>query len=166
MFAATLLLLIMAGATYYRYFPTKEDVVFDDEFDAIDQIVAAESKSAMTAPSVAASVRNLVATVLLRTGGTEAEQLRLTRLRLIASAPALQARQAIEERRMFGLLVQLIADSAHRQVDDVQVRLATAAVAAVQFEASRCWAARGGEIDFNDLINEALTMVEPLLNDL
>lgn len=144
--------------TFYRYFPTKEDVVLDDDYDPlIEQTVAVRPADEPLMTTVRAGAAAVVAAV-------EADrEENLIRLRLIATVPALMARQAIEGRKDFDLITRSLAARTGRSTDDYQLRLAAATASAAQFEAARYWAEHDGADSLADLINQALTAVEPLL---
>jgi MftR C-terminal domain len=76
------------------------------------------------------------------------------------------ARQALEGRRTFDLLARVIAARTSRSVQDYQLRLAAAALAAALFEAARYWADNDGADDLAQLVDQAVTAVGPLLAEL
>jgi len=147
--------------TFYRYFPTKEDVVLDDYYDPlIEQTVASRPAGEPLMATVRAGAAAVVAAV-------EADrEENLIRLRLIAAVPALMARQAIEGRKTFDLIARSLAARTGHSTEDYQLRLAAATAAAAQFEAARYWAEHDGAESLADLIGQALTAVEPLLQAL
>jgi AcrR family transcriptional regulator len=144
--------------TFYRYFPTKEDVVLYDDYDAI---VEATIAGLPVGEPLADTFRAVAAAVA---AATEADQENnLARLSLIGTSPVLDARHAGEERRSVALIARLLADRTARTADDFQVQLTAAAVMAVLFTASRRWAAGQGTVPFRTLVDQAVTTVEPLL---
>jgi AcrR family transcriptional regulator len=151
----------VSTTTFYRCFPTKEDVVIDDDYDAILEEIFA---SASADEPLVAPVRACAAA----TGAAvEADRdYNLARLRLAATVPALQVRYAGEERRSAGLLTRLLASQTGRSATDYQVELAAAALVAVLFAASRRWAAEQAATPLTTLMDEAVTMIEPLLGAL
>jgi AcrR family transcriptional regulator len=151
----------ISTTTFYRYFPTKEDVIIDDDYDAIlEEIFASTSADE---PLVA-----LVRACAAATGAAvEADRdYNLARLRLVATVPVLQARYAGEERRSADLLARLLASQTGRSATDYQVELAAAALVAVLFAASRRWAAEQAATPLTTLMDEAVTIVEPVLGAL
>ncbi len=144
--------------TFYRYFPTKEDVVLDDDYDAI---VEATIASQPAGEALADTFRAAAAAVA---AATEADrENNLARLSLIGTSPVLDARHAGEERRSVALIARLLADRTARTADDYEVQLTAAAFMAVLFTASRRWAAGQGTVPFRTLVDQAVTSVEPLL---
>jgi AcrR family transcriptional regulator len=144
--------------TFYRYFPTKEDVVLDDDFDAlIEAAFASRPASEPLADSFRAVARAVVT-------AAEADQdFHIARLRLMDSVPALQARYASENHATAGLFARALAGRVGRPADDYQVELTTVALTAVVFAAARRWAAEDGATPISVLIGQAITAIEPLL---
>jgi AcrR family transcriptional regulator len=143
--------------TFYRYFPTKEDVVLDDEYDPlVEQTIASRPAD----EPLLATVR--AAAVVVAAARADQDQT-LARLRLMAAEPALMARQAVQGRQTFGLFARVLASRTGRSVQDYQLRLAAAVLTAALFEAARYWADRDGAEDLAELLDQAVTAVEPLL---
>jgi AcrR family transcriptional regulator len=144
--------------TFYRYFPTKEDVVLYDDYDPI---VEATIASRPAGEALTDTFRAAAAAVA---AASETDQdSNLARLALIATAPALDARYAGEQRRSTGLIARLLADRTGRTAGDYQVQLTAAAFIAVLFTASQRWAADRGAVPLRTLVDQAVTTVEPLL---
>ena len=147
--------------TFYRYFPTKEDVVLDDDYDSVIEAVAA---SRPRDESPAMTLRAAVAEVV---EAAEADRDRnIARLRLMASVPALDARFAADERKTTALITRILAAHTGRPADDFQLALIAAASVAALFTASRRWAAEQGATPLATLIDQALDTVEPILTRL
>jgi AcrR family transcriptional regulator len=147
--------------TFYRYFPTKEDVVLDN--DASPLFEATVAARAADEP-LTATIRAAMGAVV--TAAEADRDLTLARMRLVAAVPALEARYAGEERRTINVLTRLLAGRTGRPTDDYQLELVAFVLAAVLFTASRRWVAEGGATSFAALVDQALTTVEPLLTAL
>jgi AcrR family transcriptional regulator len=148
-------------STFYRYFPTKEDAVLDDDYDPLaEQTIAGRPAGEPLLTTVRAALAAVVAAV-----EADREQ-NLTRLRLKAAIPALTARQAVEGRKTFDLIARVVAARTGRSIQDYQLRLAAAALTAAQSEASRYWADHDGTDDLAELMDQAVTAVGPLLTAL
>lgn len=147
--------------TFYRYFPSKEDAVLDDDFDLL--LEAAFTARPREEP-LAASMRAVTAAVAA-VGETDREHTML-RLRLIVTVPALDARYGGEERKTIDLLARLLADRTGAPIGDFQLQLTAAALVAVLFTSARRWAAERGAVPLAALLDQALTTVEPLLTRL
>jgi AcrR family transcriptional regulator len=144
--------------TFYRYFPTKEDVVLDDDYEPV---IEATIASRPAGEALSDTVRAAAAAVA---AATETDQdNNLARLSLVGTSPALDARYAGEERRSIDLIARLLADRTGLTAGDYQVQLTAAAVIAVLFTASRRWAADRGAVSLRTLVEQAVTTVEPLL---
>ena len=144
--------------TFYRYFPTKEDVVLgNDASPLFEATVAARPADEPLTATIRAAMAAVVA-------AAEADRdLTLARMRLIAAVPALEARYAGQERRTIDLLTRLLAGRTGRPADDHQLELVAFVLAAVMFTASRRWVAEQGATPLASLVGQALTTVEPLL---
>jgi AcrR family transcriptional regulator len=145
--------------TFYRYFPAKEDVVLDDDFDAI---ITATVASRPAGEPLAATIRAAAAAIA---DEADREQ-NIARLRLMAAVPALDARYAAEERKTIGLLTGLLADRTGRPAGDYQLALTAAVLAAVLFTAARRWATEHGATPLATLLDQAITTIGPLLTTL
>jgi AcrR family transcriptional regulator len=148
----------ISTTTFYRYFPTKEDVVLDDEYDPIFEHIV---ESSDVAEPLVTTVRTAIAAVAL---AVEADRdAALARLALFAAVPALRARQGAEGRRMFDFFVRLFSERSGRAPGDATLRMTTAAFAAAQVEAARIWADDEGAGSLAQLMDDAVTLVEPLI---
>jgi AcrR family transcriptional regulator len=147
--------------TFYRYFPTKEDVVLDNDASPLFEATVATRPAG---EPLAATMRAAMAAVV---GAAEADRDHtLARMRLIETVPALEARYAGQERRTIDYLARLLADRTGRPADDYQIELVAFVLAGVLFTASRRWVADQGATSMTSLVDQALTTVEPLLTAL
>jgi AcrR family transcriptional regulator len=147
--------------TFYRYFPTKEDVVLDNDASPLFEATVATRPAG---EPLAATIRAAMAAVV---GAAEADRDHtLARMRLIETVPALEARYAGQERRTIDYLARLLADRTGRAGDDYQIELVAFVLAGVLFTASRRWVADQGATSMTGLVEQALTTVEPLLTAL
>jgi AcrR family transcriptional regulator len=151
----------ISTTTFYRYFPTKEDVVLDDDYDPIVEHVI---DGGVDGELLVATVRTAIAAVA---AAVELDRdAALARLRLFASVPALKARQGAEGRKSFEFFVRLFAARSGRPVGDYRLRVITAAFVAAQLEAARCWADDDGTGSLSQLMDDAVTLTEPLIAEL
>ena len=148
----------ISTTTFYRYFPTKEDVVLEDEYDPIaEHIMGSGDEEEPLVATVRAAIAAVAAAV-------EADRdAALARLKLIATVPALKARQGAEGRKAFDFYIRLFSGRSGRPVGDYQLRVTTAAFTAAQLEAARCWADADGAESLGRLMDDAVTLVEPLI---
>ena len=112
--------------TFFRYFPTKEDVVLADDYDPlIADLIAA--RPANEAPME--KLRHALATAVARVYGADRDTL-LARTRLILSTPALRARLWENQAATVGLIARAL--SSMRGDPDFRTRvIAAAGVAAL-----------------------------------
>jgi AcrR family transcriptional regulator len=144
--------------TFYRYFPTKEDVVLDNDASPLFEVTVAARPAD---EPLTATIRAAMAAVV---AAAEADRdLTLTRMRLIATVPALEARYAGQERRSIDYLARFLATRTGRPADDYQLELIAFVLAGVLFTASRRWVADHGLTQLPALVDQALTTIEPLL---
>lgn len=144
--------------TFYRYFPSKEDVVLIDD---VDEAIEGAFASRPADESLLESFHAVAGVVV---GITDAdEDFHIARLRLMSDVPALRACYAGTEFATVALFGRVLADRTGRSADDYQVELTAAAVTSVIFTAGRRWAAERGSTSIDSLLGQAITAVEPLL---
>ena len=89
----------ISTTTFYRYFPTKEDVVLDDDYDPIvEHIIGSGDDEEPLVTTVRTAIAAVAAAVEVDRDAA------LARLKLLASVPALRARQGAEGRKTLRLL--------------------------------------------------------------
>lgn len=148
----------ISTTTFYRYFPTKEDVVLDDDYNPIAEHILGSGDDD---ESMVTTVRRAIAALA---AAVEADRdAALARLQLIASVPALKARQGAEGRKSLDFYIQLFSTRSGRPVDEYHLRVTTAAFTAAQLEAARYWADADGTDSLAQLMDDAVTLVEPLI---
>jgi AcrR family transcriptional regulator len=150
----------VAPRTFFRYFPTKEAVVFWAEHQP------------MLAAFVAARPDHEPAAEALRRGLTDGlasfydqdrERL-LERSKLACRTPALQPRWRQQQADLAAGMAQLLAHRLGVRADDLEVRAIAAAIAAALFVAIEEWQAHDGQQDLGALIDRALgsILADPL----
>lgn len=144
----------VSPATFYRYFPTKEDVVLSDEYDGL--LLGFVQTRPPTEPPVRAVRRSLAAG--LESVDAAAIEVIRDRLRLVLSVPALRARRSEQIRATEELLLPAVAVRMGPGATDLEVRAVTAAIVAAVVTAVEHWAAHGGQLAA--LIDEALAALE------
>ena len=146
------------SSTFYRYFPTKEDAVLDDDYDPIvEDVIVSRDRDEPLVTTIRAAVAALATAV--EADRDEA----LERLKLRATVPALQARQGGEGRRTLEFFIGLFSARSGRPADDYRLRVTAAAFTAAQLEAARRWADTGGTESLGQLMDDAVTFIEPLI---
>jgi AcrR family transcriptional regulator len=117
----------VSPSTFFRYFPTKEDVVLQDDMD-IRMVEAFARQSAELSPiaAIRAAVKEAWASFtdedweLIREGGELAQRV-----------PEVRARAMNEFARTLNVIAEVLADRTGRSRDDFQVRVTAGAVIGV-----------------------------------
>jgi AcrR family transcriptional regulator len=145
----------VSPSTFFRYFPTKEDVVLQDEYD----------------PALAAAVRSrpadepIVEAVLNSLKGPVGEMIQqdrddlLLRTRISFTDPAIRARTVAEQERSERAIAEIIAERAGRDASDLEVRCAAAAIIAVFTTLVRHWVEGDGREDLAALYERHLPLL-------
>jgi AcrR family transcriptional regulator len=133
--------------TFFRYFPTKEDVVFWDQYDPIAlEMFEARPPDEPLAVSLRAVIRETLGGLYRH----DPERLR-TRLRLAATVPELRARFLVEQRAGVELFVEKRPD-----IDRLQLRVIGMALIGAVTLALEAWHEQGGKEDPVVLVDQAL----------
>lgn len=114
----------VSPSTFFRYFPTKEDVVL---YDALDPLVI---EAFRRQPREVSSLRAMQAAMHEVWGSLTPEQMeeQFERGRLAYAEPALRERYVVEMVRTVGLMIDLVAERLGRPTTDFEVRVWTGAV--------------------------------------
>jgi AcrR family transcriptional regulator len=145
--------------TFFRYFPTKEDVVLWDEYDPqVGELLAARPDDEPAAESFRAIIRETLAGLLRR----DPDQL-LTRVRLLSSVPELRARFLETQAGWLSSSdnqgsEMAAAAFAHRHdvPDDRQLRATVGALSAAVTIAIDEWQRDGGKSDLLRLFDQTV----------
>jgi AcrR family transcriptional regulator len=144
----------VSPATFFRYFPTKEDVVLQDDYDPL-LTASLHERPLHESPVVA--VRNALAAGLEQLSVTDTDAIR-ARTQLVLSVPALRARMNDQTLEAEKLLAAELGARAGRDPDDLRVRAVAAALTAALTTAVESWVSRGGELPAH--IDDALDALE------
>jgi AcrR family transcriptional regulator len=147
-------------STFFRYFPTKEDVVLQDDMDT-RMIEALERQPADLSPlsAVRGAVRDAFASYtdadLDVIGETSA---------LSMTVPEIRARATDEFTRTIGVIAEALAKRAGRSADDLAVRTAAGAIVGVMMGLALPWDDKpSGRKAIEDLfgrVDQALALLE------
>jgi AcrR family transcriptional regulator len=132
----------VSPATFFRYFPTKEDVVLQDDYDPL-MAAAVAARPARERPFAA------VRRALVETLGQLPEEEMATvqeRTRLLLSVPALRARVNEQYDAARGALADALGPRMGLPSDDLAVQAVAAACAAAVSVAVERWAREGGPL--------------------
>jgi AcrR family transcriptional regulator len=138
--------------TFFRYFPTKEDVVLWDEYDPqVGDLLAARPDDEPVVDSFRAIIRETLGGLL----GRDPDRL-LTRVRLLSSVPELRARFAEEQHAGVEMLVPLLTQKQGPRADDLGVRVIASSLIAAVLVALDLWQKGDGESDPVALVDQAV----------
>ena len=150
----------VSPSTFFRYFPTKEDVVLQDDMDT-RMIEALERQPADLSPlsAVRAAVRDAFASY------TEADLEVIAETTLLSmTVPEIRARATDEFARTIGIIGEALAKRAGRPADDLAVRTAAGAIIGVMMSLSMPWHGWASDMqtieDLFDRIDQALALLE------
>jgi AcrR family transcriptional regulator len=143
----------VSPSTFFRYFPTKEDVVLQDDLDLL-WIDAVRAQPAELSPVAAmrAALHDAFANM------TEADLTVLRQTMDLAAIPAVRARMLDEFARTNQVLASVIAERAGRSADDFAVQTVAGAVLGVAMAA---WFTAPDDIEtFADRYQRGLALLE------
>ena len=142
----------ISPSTFFNYFPTKEDVVFNDPYDPIFiphflERPSDESPSEALRHTFDASLSG----IMERDRDTI-----LARIKLTVGEPALRARLWGEMERNYDLFATVLAERTGRDPNDFDLRVAVMMVIGAMFAAELEWLRNDGRDDLRELISRAL----------
>jgi AcrR family transcriptional regulator len=138
--------------TFFRYFPSKEDVVIWDEYDPlVPELLQARPDDEPAAETLRAVIREALSGLYR----SDPERL-LGRVRLLFSVSELRARFAEEQQRGMETLAPLLEQKRWTQTDDLQLRAIGAALIAAVFVALDHWQQDEGKSDLLALLDQTI----------
>jgi AcrR family transcriptional regulator len=145
----------VSPSTFFRYFPTKEDVVLGDEFDPlIVEAFRAQPLDLTPIQAVRAALKQVFADM-----PADAKLRDQERHELIRNVPELRIAILDEYTSSFRLLASLVAERLGREQTDLRVRVFSGAMVGVALAALED--GRSDEsADVGDLLDEALGLLE------
>jgi AcrR family transcriptional regulator len=147
----------VAPRTFFRYFPTKVDVLFADHEELVALL---RDTLAARAPdeSVVRAVRRATLEGLERLVANPSPY--LTRSRLVASVPAAHARSRQLDSDFESLIAEAVAAAHGDAADDLRARVVARAAWSATRAARDAWVAGAAEQDPRVLVNEAFDLLE------
>lgn len=148
----------ISPSTFFRYFPAKEDLVVNDDYDPV---MEAALRARPQGEPLMESMRQTVLPALRVITDAEREGMVL-RLQLLDSIPTIRNRAAAELLRTRDTIVAILVERSGQPADDLtllDLRAVVAAMLAACGEAVHHWARNGGQGDVADLCERALTAV-------
>ena len=149
----------VSPSTFFRYFPTKEDVVLQDDMD-IRMIEALEQQPPELGP--VAAVRAAAQQMFASYTAADMDVLRQTTA-LTLTVPEIRARAVDEFARTIKVVAEALAKRADRPADDLAVRTAAGAIIGVIMAITMPWEGWTEGASFEDSfgrIDEALALLE------
>ncbi|MEU9121316.1 TetR family transcriptional regulator [Streptomyces sp. NPDC048506] len=145
----------VSPSTVFRYFPTKEDIVLTDEYDAL---LEARLRARAADEPVVESMRQVTLDTLR--GIAEEDRAALVqRIRLIREVPAIRGRTAERTARYAALICTVLAERTGRPADDLELRTISGAILAALQEAMLSWAQQGRTADPEPLVHQAMDVL-------
>ena len=150
----------VSPSTFFRYFPTKEDVVLQDDMDT-RMIEALERQPAELSPlrAVRAAIRDAFASYTQADLDVIRETTALT-----VTVPEIRARAMDEFARTIAILAEALAKRSGRPADDLAVRTAAGAFVGVMMSLTMPWEGwADGRQQIEELyqrIDQALALLE------
>jgi AcrR family transcriptional regulator len=125
----------VSPSTFFRYFPTKEDVILQDDMDTL-MVEAFERQPAGLSP--VAAVRAATRDMLESLSPAQWEQMRETSA-MTMTVPEVRSRALDEFGRTIGVMAEALAKRAGRSADDLAVRTLAGAVFGVIMAVTTPW---------------------------
>ncbi|OIK00132.1 TetR family transcriptional regulator [Streptomyces colonosanans] len=145
----------VSPSTFFRYFPTKEDVVMQDEYDpALAEALRARPADEPIVEAILNSLRGPMGEMLQQ----DRDEL-LLRTRISFTDPAIRARQVAEQQRSEEGIAASIAERTGRSTTDLDVKCAAAAIVAVFTTLVRHWVEGDGKEDLAALYERHLPLL-------
>jgi AcrR family transcriptional regulator len=145
----------ISPSTFFNYFPSKEDVVFQDELDPL--ILAAFDAQPPELGPVAA-LRNAMR-IVFKDLSLEQEDLMRQRIRMMTSEPELRATMLNQFAELVDQIAQLLATRVGRGADDFALRNLAGALLGVMMSAMLV-AAEQPKADLMTLVDDALAHLD------
>src|SRR5262245_61206209 len=137
--------------TFFRYFPSKEDVVMWDEYDPLAlELLEARPDDEPLAESFRAVIRETLGGLLQK----DPDRL-LSRIRLAVTVPELRARFLDEQTQGIDHVAGFLATKRGTQPDQLTIQVVGSALLAAVSVALDTWQKNGGKDDLLTLLDQA-----------
>ena len=149
----------VSPSTFFRYFPTKEDLVLQDDMDTrLMEAFGHQPPGLGPIAAVRAAIRQMLASYT----SADMDLIRET-TRLTLTVPEIRARAMDEFVRTITVVAEAVAKRAERSADDLAVRAVAGAIVGVIMSVTMPWEGWSERTGFEDMfgrIDEALALLE------
>jgi AcrR family transcriptional regulator len=145
----------VSPSTFFRYFPTKEDLVVTDDYDPFLE----SALRARPAEEPPLAILKFAMTEGLRLILDEDREEILARMLISRQIPALRARAMAEAENSRGVLLRVLSERTGRAVDDYDLRVVVAAALGAATTAMDAWTESGGRADIVRLMDRAMDLL-------
>ncbi len=142
----------VSPSTFFRYFPTKEDLVVTDDYDPL---MEAALRARPAGEPLLDSVRAAILPALRMLMDSEHDDM-LLRITLLRNNPVIRARSVTDAACTKEMLIGVLTERATGPVDELRMRSRVAAVLAATGEAIDYWGEHEGEDDIAVLVERSL----------
>ncbi|WNM29871.1 TetR/AcrR family transcriptional regulator [Streptomyces sp. Li-HN-5-11] len=146
----------VSPSTVFRYFPTKEDIVLTDEYDAV---VLDEIRQRPADEPWPDTIRYVVHRAI-QLGTTEDEEVSRLRTHLMVQVPAVRSRMMESMSGTGRMLCQAIGERTGREPESLEVRVYAMSLIGGLMETSMYWAENGHRDDLDALVDRTLDVLE------
>ena len=145
----------ISPSTFFRYFPSKEDVVLQDDYDPmIAELLLAQPAELEPVEAV----RRTIVQLLRDLPAAERDGL-YQRVRLAMDVPALRARQWDGVEDSARMIAGALAQRTGRPADDFELRTLSLALMGAQISAIYHWVETGGTKDIAAVLDQAIDVL-------
>ncbi|MEY9843875.1 TetR family transcriptional regulator [Streptacidiphilus sp. MAP5-3] len=145
----------VSPSTFFRYFPTKEDLVISDDYDPL---LEAAFRARPKDEPLRQALRTAMVGPLRQVLAAERDEM-LLRMELYRQVPAIRARAMTEQQQTSARLCRLIAERTGEDPAGLHLRVLVTTIVAAAGEAVLYWSERGGVDDMTELLDQALDVV-------
>ncbi|WP_425347897.1 TetR/AcrR family transcriptional regulator [Streptomyces roseochromogenus] len=145
----------VSPSTVFRYFPTKEDIVLTDEYDAV---MLEEIRQRPVEEPWPDTLRHVLHRAV-ELGTSEDEEVSRLRTHLMVQVPAVRSRMMESMSATGRMLCEAIGERTGRAPDSLEVRVYAMSLIGGLMETSMYWAENDHRDDFGALIDRALDVM-------
>ncbi|GII52965.1 TetR family transcriptional regulator [Planotetraspora thailandica] len=146
----------VSPSTFFRYFPTKEDVIIQDDYDPM---LEAALRRQPPGPAPLTAIRNAFRAAFTEISDEELAQI-FVRTKLTLSVPALRVRTVEGMFATIDLLTRAVAERTGRDPRGFAVQVLVGAVIGAVLPCIKVWVEHDGARPLPELVDEALGFLE------